>query len=435
MSLAGRLRVNSTLLQSVGLMYGAAIASGLLQYVSLVLMARNLGPHGLGLIVLTTTIGSFTAAAVEFGISPVLVRFRPEIAERDRKLWAGIVAATLRVIGGTASLVAALALGVLAARTVLPLTANVTIALCLGLAVASPTIVFTYCQGYLQAHSRFRDIARLNVGLALSRLALIVLVVVLQAASVASVLTVYLLTIACATALAWKITIREARLPQVDRATRHRAWSLVAPYLRWTMLGRATVALNGRFDIFLLSALAGAQTTGVYAAAWQSAAPFPMLATTAGEVTFPHFAAKCRAGDSRALIQRWFAWLPVLIAGAAGSALAGALLLPIILGNRFAPSAEPFLVLVLAYGIQIWIQPVAMLLYASDRQRSAASIAVAQTVALGVLDVVLIPRYGAMGPALAILITVVLSIPLIVTAAGRHRAIPRTPANLADANT
>jgi O-antigen/teichoic acid export membrane protein len=419
----------------MGVMYGASVASGLIQYVALIVMARALGPHNLGVVVLTTSIGSFTAAAVEFGISPVLVRFRPEIGDADRELWAGVVRSMARIIAGTASCVTTVALVVLSLTMVVSLPSDTTIAVTLGLAIAAPTVGFTFFQGYLQSQRRFRDIAYLNVGLALGRLMLIVALAASVGISVASVLTVYLVTVCGAALAGWTLTMRRERLPAVSPATRRRARALVRPYLRWSMVGRASAALNGRFDIFLLSALAGAGTTGVYGAAWQSAAPFPMLATSVGEVSFPHFAARHQAGDIRGLIDRWSAWLPVLLVGSTVAAVAGAYTLPIVLGSGFARSSAPFAVLVVAYGLQVWLQPIAMLLYASNRQRPAASIAAAQTVILGLLDLVLIPRYGALGPALAILTTTVLSAPFLVGAALRQPPSPGGRAGLVEANT
>ena len=55
------------------------------------------------------------------------------------------------------------------------------------------------------------------------------------------------------------------------------------------------------------------------------------------------------------------------------------------------------------------------------QSRHDASIAIAQTLMVAALDVALIPRYGALGPALAILTTTVLTAPLIVVAAIRRR--------------
>jgi O-antigen/teichoic acid export membrane protein len=435
MTFHGRLRLNVSLVRNMAVMYGASVGSGVIQYAALIVLARMLGPGELGVVVLTTSISSFTAAAVEFGISPVLVRFRPEIEDADPELWSGVVRSMGRIIAATAGAVVTGALLLLSIANAVSLSSNATTAVTLGLAIAAPTIILAFFQGYLQAHRRFRDIGLLNVGAALARLGLIAVLAGTLAIGVVSVLAVYL-AVACSAAIAgWCITTHRAHLPPVSRATRRRARALVAPYLRWSMVGRASVSLNGRFDIFLLSILASAGTTGVYGAGYQSATPIALLGTAVGEVSFPHFAAYHRVADTRALLRRWAAWLPVLVVGSSAAAVAGAYALPVILGDRFQPSSAPFAVLVIAYGLQVWLQPIGSLLYASDRQRPAASIAVAQTVILAVLDVALIPRLGALGPALAILITTVLTAPLMVTAALRQRPSPPARRGLLNANT
>jgi O-antigen/teichoic acid export membrane protein len=435
MTLHDRLRLNWSLVRNMAVMYGASVVSGVIQYAALIVLARMLGPGKLGVVVLTTSISSFTAAAVEFGISPVLVRFRPEIEDADPELWSGVVRSMARIIAATAGAALTVALLLLSVANAVSLSSNATTVATLGLAIAAPTMVFTFFQGYLQSHRRFRDIGLLNIGAAFARLLLIIALAATVAIGVVSILVAYLVTACGAAIAAWLITTRRAHLPTVSGATRRRARALVAPYLRWSMVGRASSALNGRFDIFLLSALAGAGTTGVYGAALQSAAPLPMLATAVGEVSFPHFAAHYRVADTRGFIHRWAAWLPVLLLASAVAAVAGAYILPIILGPRFGPSSAPFAVLVVGFGLQVWLQPIGALLYASDRQRPAASIAVAQTVVLAILDVVLIPRYGALGPALAIVITTVLTGPLMVGAALRRRPGATGGPGLVNVNT
>jgi O-antigen/teichoic acid export membrane protein len=433
MTVVARFRLNWTLVQNLAVMYGGSVASGVVQYAALIVLARGLGPDNLGVVVLTTSIASFTAAAVEFGISPVLVRFRPELEEDDPEMWAAVIRSMARIVGATAAVISVLALVALSLATVVPLSAGAMRAVTLGLAIAVPTIVLTFFQGYLQSYRRFREIALLSIGGALARLSMIVTLALAHSLSVASVLAVYLVTACTVASAAWQVTIRRADVPAVSRATRRRARALVAPYLRWTMAGRASVALNGRLDIFLLSILAGAAATGVYGAASQSATPFPMLATAVGEVSFPHFAARHRGANTRGIIHRWASWLPVLVIGSTAAALAGAYILPSVLGTQFEQSSAPFAVLVTAYGLQIWLQPIAALLYASNRQRPAASIAVAQTLMVAALDMALIPAYGALGPALAILITIVLTAPLMVAAALRQgpssAGAPELPVN------
>ena len=415
-----RMRISRALVQNTALMYGAAVTAGAVQYAVLVIVARTLGPNHLGVVVLATTVASLMAAALELGVSPVLIRFRT-VEKDDSKLWSAIVRSMARIVTFIAVGMAGLALLVLVIAATDPrLRVEMTTA-AFALGIAAPTGLFTFCQGYLVSYSRFGTIALLNVGMAVMRLAVIAALAAAGRLTATTALAIYLLTVCGAAALSWRVTLGQANLPHVGRRARKRARMLVAPYLRWTMLGRATVALVGRLDIFLTSLIAGATTTGIYGVASQSAAPFGMLATAVGEVSFPHLVAQEKKGDGRAAIRRWLRWLPVLAVGGSALAVGGAYILPRIMGARFQAATEPFVVLMIAYSFQVWLQPVGVFLYASDRQRRAVFIAVGQTIVVTALDVVLIPRYGALGPALAILIMTCAAAPVMVAAALRQR--------------
>lgn len=425
-------RVSRLLMRNAALMYGAAVTAGGVQYLALVIVARALGPHRLGVVVLATSISSFVAAAVELGVGPVLIRFRPT-EEGDPRLWSAVVRSMIRIV--TLSVVSIVFLAVLAlgfaALDSHQRTASVTAVF--ALSIAALTVALTFFQSYLIAYSRFVAVATLGVGMAAVRLLLVISLAVAGNLSTTTVLATYLVTVGGAAAGAWWVTLRGAALPVGDRAMQKRAKSLVAPFLRWTMIGRAIVALVGRLDIFLISILAGPTTTGVYSAASQSAAPMGMLASAVGEVSFPHLVARERLADGRGAIRRWFRWLPILITGGSAIAVCGAYLLPRIMGPRFGSSDAPFAVLVISWSLQVWLQPIGAFLYASDRHRRAVLIAVAQTVVVIGLDLALIPLYGALGAALAILIMTCMTAPVMVYAALRRRPVGSAVIELSEA--
>lgn len=413
-----RFAVPRALVRNTGVMYGAAVLAGASQYVLLVILARTLGSSSLGYVILCTTVANFIAAAVELGLIPVLVRYRPALQEQDPSLWAAVVRLVVGLLARALTGVVLLAIVIAASLAVVGWHTAMVGALVVGVAIGLPIAVLTLFQGYLQAESRFYTIAIVGVGLALVRLAAVVsLFLVAQSVSVNSVLAIYFLTAVVAALVTWRVSIAKVRLRHIHDEDRRRARRLIRPYLRWSMLGRASTALNGRLDIFLLSALTNSATVAVYGAAAQSAAPLAMLATAVGEASFPRLASRDQDRATGPLIRWWARWLPLLIVGCGAVGIAGALVLPLIFGSDFQKSAGVFFVLAMSYGLQIWLQPIGALLYASGRQRSAAGVAAVQTIVLAGLDLALIPVFGALGAALAIAATGIVTAPLMLRAA------------------
>ena len=420
-------RMNPALVRNASVMYGSVIASGAVQYLTLIIMARELGPSGLGIVVLATTVGSMLTAAVEFGIGPVLIRFRPQYEKHEPELWSAIVRSMTRIVVFAAIGVLCLAGAAMLLSSTVSSVEGLTRTVAFGASIAAPMILFIFFQTYLQSARQFTGIAALSIATASLRLGLTVGLLQVGNLTAYSAIATYVAVAWLGAAAGWVVTLHRAQLSRVNERARKRARELVLPYLRWTMVGRAVIALNGRVDILLLSVLAGAGSTGIYGAAAQTAAPVSMLATAVGEVSFPHFVRHDRKGGNASRILRWAVWLPPLVVGGIIVAIGGAYILPALLGPGFQESAGIFAVLVVAYAIQVWLQPIAMLLYASDRHQAAVWIAIAQTSALVLLDLILIPVLGGLGAAVAVLITIVASGPAMIIAAVRARQMANMP--------
>lgn len=417
-----RLPIGGRLLRNTAVMYGSAVGSGGIQYVSLILLARTVGPSRLGVVVLATTIGSLTTAAVEFGIGPVLVRYRPQLEDTDFEVWSAVVRALRKMVIVSSAIICFVGAALGFAASVVASSGGVLEVLAFGAAIAAPTAFMTFCQSYLQSERRFASIAAIAVASATLRLAIIAFLAVDGALTAYTALGAYAVVALLAAGYAWAISLRRVRLASASQPAAALARKLIFPYLRWTMVARSTAAVSGRLDIVLLSALAGARSTGVYGAASQSATPMPMLATAVGEVSFPHLVRRDPSRTNQALVSKWAALLPVMVAVGLGCAFAGRVALPLLLGRRFQSAVTPFEVLVVAYALQVWLQPIGSMLYASDRQKMVAAINAGQTVMLLVFDLMLIPLLGPTGPAVAILLMTLISGPVMVNAAIRDRS-------------
>ena len=400
-------------------MYFSSISAGALQYGALILMARALGPRKLGVVVLATTIASMIAAGTELGVGPVLVRYRTELEDATPQLWAALVHTMRRIVIVVVCVLAALALLAVLLGLVAPSSRGVTGMLRFAAAIAVPMSVMAFANGYLQAGRRFAAVALLGFSVAALRLAFVIGCVLLHALTVETALACYLVVAMVGGALGWRMATGGERLVGFGAEQLRTARGFAFPYLRWSTLGRASAAVVVNLDVLLVSAIAGPHATGVYGAAYQSAAPIAMLTTAVGEVSLPHLVAGSRTRSTGYVLRRWVAWLPVTVALGVVAALVGGRILPLLLGSRFQHSVAPFQVLVLAFALQVWLQPVGSLLYATDRQRVGALLTLLQTVVLLIAAIPLIATLRSLGPAVAILLATLATGPLEVAAALR----------------
>lgn len=176
----------------------------------------------------------------------------------------------------------------------------------------------------------------------------------------------------------------------------------VAPIFLLTSL---FASLSWRVGIFLLSDMRSVEDVGQYGAAWrllELALVFPQSLCLA---LYPKLAA---ARDDRATVARLGATAAhFLAAGAAPVAIILSLLahpiLVTIYGEQYADASSTLAVLIWCVVPYAWVRFNAYVLVAADQQRMDLVFNVAMTAINFVLNLILIPRYGALGTAIALL--------------------------------
>ena len=158
-------------------------------------------------------------------------------------------------------------------------------------------------------------------------------------------------------------------------------------------------------DRYVLGALAGAAAVGRYVAPFSIASRgMAMFGSALNDIFRPALFAATNAGD-RVGARRIFAvWVAVraaaAVAGVAGVAVAGPLIVRLLLASDYRAGAVPIMMwIAAAYGIQGVIQTLEIGLMARDRTRwLLGPLAVGGVLNL-IFSLMLIPRYGAVGAA------------------------------------
>jgi O-antigen/teichoic acid export membrane protein len=166
-------------------------------------------------------------------------------------------------------------------------------------------------------------------------------------------------------------------------------------------IGGVMLLLNLRLDFAILGALAGADVLGTYAIASKFAELLKLPGMAFTYVLYPRFTrdgARAAAATAREMMPRATA---VTMVAALPLALAAGTLLPIIYGEAFRPAIVPAYILLVGLAPEGLAGVATAFLYGSGRpglNSLGMGVAVAVTVAL---DLLLIPRFGATGAAVA----------------------------------
>jgi O-antigen/teichoic acid export membrane protein len=166
-------------------------------------------------------------------------------------------------------------------------------------------------------------------------------------------------------------------------------------------LGNLLWLVNLRLDFIILGILAGPATLGIYAVASKFAELMRLPATALNYVLYPRFT---RASDEDAVRQaRRLLPRACLATVAAAPALAAStvVVLPLVFGDAFRPAIVPACVLLIGLAVEGAAAVSGAYLWGAGRP-GAYSLGMGMGVVVTVaLDVLLIPRHGALGAAVA----------------------------------
>jgi O-antigen/teichoic acid export membrane protein len=169
-------------------------------------------------------------------------------------------------------------------------------------------------------------------------------------------------------------------------------------------LAGIAVAFINRIDFLMLERMAGIRDVGLYSAAYKITSlleAFPLLVMT---VAYPVLArlAKENAGELRGFYRRTSLILAAFgVAVGAACTLLAARFLPLLFGARFDGAVPTLQVLVWASVCVFASLTAGNLLIAAGRERISLVVSVAGVAVNISLNLVLIPRYGTMGAAIA----------------------------------
>lgn len=166
----------------------------------------------------------------------------------------------------------------------------------------------------------------------------------------------------------------------------------------------AIVMLYFRLDVFMLNAMRGSEAVGQYALAARIAEGMLILALAISASSFPRLASMVGAGETVRLHTTFRKVYGLSLASGAATAVALGLLLPILLPKFLPAYAEAaFLGVVLVWAVAFMFVNVQTsdLAIAMGRSTAIVRIAAMNLLVNAGLNLLLIPRYGAMGAVLA----------------------------------
>ncbi len=368
-----------------------------------VLTARSLGPANFGIFSALFALVTLFGSLADMGISSALINFLPKLpSERN-----SIISATfwLQLLIGILLLFVTLSLIPLK-HIILP-GATTTHLLLLSLLVLTMSFE-SFAQAIFKAEKKFLHVSFLMGLGSWMKLGLTAVLFFYTAINIDRILLASLL----ASASVVFFGLRE-EFKFISRFFPKTHAKQVFQFAKWLAVMQIFSVAIARVDIILLNALHSSLEAGLFAAAGRVSLLFSLLVSSLGSVVAPRFSIFSEKSATISYLKK----LSLLVLGVSGLMIFSIFLAPLIINLVFGPeykAAIPvFSTLTLAmipflFSI-ITVNPI---IYTYNQPSFIAKTTIIQVVVLVILDVLLIPKYGAFAPtiSLAVANTLVLSI-------------------------
>lgn len=402
---------------------GGELVSKLASIVFVVIVARVLGVREYGWFTFATAFVPLILIIGSMGLHQSAVRAM--VSDRHRA--PEVFASGLVVRLGTAA--AAIGLTALLAPAFLDQRQAVITVIVVGVALALDATT-SYCSSIFEA---FGSVRQLATALMINRVGstTLALIALLSGSGLGFVLLAY--TLGSAAGLGYALRALHRSFPDVAvRSGRvSTAGQLVRAGLPLGVAGLLNMALL-RVDTLMVAGLLGATAVGLYGVAFRFYESFLFVAFSLGEACFPRYA---RLGKVRgtvptveaAMVLAATAYVPLFVL----SLFIAPWAVAVVFGERYAQAAPAVPWLTLAAALFALTYQARSALVGMGAARSVVPVAASALVVNVALNLVLIPRTGIAGAAVATAVSAAVEVVLTVAALGRLRLGVRLVRSLA----
>jgi O-antigen/teichoic acid export membrane protein len=410
------------------------VATVIAAFVSSVLIARGLGPAGVGQYALILSVAGVAASLSDLGIGQTAIRFASRAAsvgDADGQMavlrWAFRLRLALSILATGILILLAPKLAVLWNSP------DLTTVMRIGLVGGIFTALASIPSIYFQSLKQFGRNASISVAQTMITLTGIVLLALLQLWSVESVVVVSLIASALG-AMIFVLAIPRGALVgrnplphsigegwrkvwqnplSGETATPVKEGDDPATFARYNLASTVIVLVILRLDVWLMGAFLEQSQVGIYNIASRFATPLAILLTAIGAALWPRASSHLTLDQIRQLMKKTFQLCGVIALFGTVYAIFVPILAPLLFGRAFEGSVLLGQVLCIRYAFAILIAPVGIIGYSLGMVRIYWRVNLVQLVAVVVVNVALLPRYGPLASAFALLLNELIGVTLV----------------------
>lgn len=382
---------------------GSSAFNGILGAVVAALLARTLGVAEYGIYTLSISLIVLLTDVADFGFNSSVIRFGSEsIAEGNREKLKAVVAIVTRwklIAGAVVLLTAVLFLNAIVGYVFHHVDERIASYFRLSLIGVALGILAGVFVPIYQAHKNFRSYALIFSTRGLTKLVLILAAVLaLAQSSISLLIWIEIVSILAYLILLYRFApFKEFALGIRDRVLERR----MLGFNKWISLYQAIALVGARLDLAFVGGLSDAHALGLYGAASKVSGLMTVAASSYMTVLLPDMSAALSSESFRRKQRNAFAVVGFIAVGLAFVMLIADPLVRILFGAEFAAAASVLRILCVGLLLSVAAYPINASLFALNKSAVFPLMSAASVPAFVAGNLLLVPRFGADGAAMA----------------------------------
>jgi len=379
----------------------STFASAGLGAVFYLVLAKLMSPSDYGLFTLATTFALLIISIGDLGSGQSLIRFTGQNLKDQAYFPYALISLRIKILTGTLSLAA---FYFLARPLAVQLVNQPDLAPLLPVAglVGTSLLLLSFVSDLARGLQKFILWGGIQIGSNIVRLGLLGLNFAVFSVSPASALFVFALAPIIVFVVAWGWLDKGILNSSITKSQIASYWS----YNKWTAAFIIASAVTSRMDTFVSARFLSLDQVGIYGLANTMAAFMPQLSGAFGAVTSAKFASFQDPVHAAGYLKKAILFTTVVSLGVAAVMIPVALAVIWFTGSGYQAAFAPFLVLLAALALFTSFNPLRdSIFYFHARPDIFFWVSVFQSIVIVAVGTWLIPKYGVIGSALTVLIS------------------------------
>jgi hypothetical protein len=396
-----------------GIVFSGNIVSTLLTVIATIFIARTLGPVNYGVLAIYLSIYTTILGLTDFGLGTTAVKLISENLE-DNPHRSNVFMKIIIYMEIAAGLIVAI-VGLIFSSAIAKSLGGSHLLFPVRMAFLASVFASTgaFIGPFLTAHQKFTKNAIFGASTSAFKTIGVLTLFLIAILNLKNIIIFYTIINIMVLFVGFAI-VPKGYMEKSTTSENKKAFKEIFHFSKWILLSYFASVIASRLDIFLLARFKGTEQVGLYAAAQQLAQIMPLVIGTISTVLLPRVSKMKQNKEFVSYVKKVFLGALAIDVAIIPFVIFADFFVHIVFGSKYDGSILLFKILIIGFMCAVLVNPVSLIFYAKNKPKVLTYINYFTLIIAVSLNIIIIPRFGAVGAAICFLLSNVVTVGVVI---------------------